>query len=177
MGGRALGTVGTNSSGSPRRPEALLSPHQHTPCPKRSPAGDAGLGLRGTSSQSRWRLHHFLARPRAPRRHRRWVPVPAFLFPKNEQAAGMSRTLCQEAPKAPWKCSSSLATWARTNTGRRAPPGVLWSPGRPESGSPAGALAEGSLSHPDTCTLALRLPQPGSQASPQHTSLQPLPAP
>lgn len=180
MGGRALETVGTNSrglAGSPRRPEALLSPHQHTPCPKQSPAGDPGLGLRGMSSRSRWRLHRFLARPRAPRRHRRWVPVPAFLFPKNEQATGMSRTLCQEAPKPPGSAAPGLATWARTNMGRWVPPGVLWSPGQPESGIPAGALAEGSLSHPDTCTRAFGLPQPGSQASLQHTSLQPLPAP
>ena len=30
--------------------------------------------------------------------------------PKNEQATGMSRTLCQEAPKPPGRAAPSLAT-------------------------------------------------------------------
>lgn len=103
--------------------------------------------------------------------------MPAFLFPKNEQATGMSRTLCQEAPKPPGSAAPNLATWARTDMGRWAPPGVLRPPGQPESGVPQGALAEGSFPHPDACTRAFGLPRPGSQASLQYTSLQPLPAP
>lgn len=177
MGGRVLGTVGTNSSGSPRRPEALLSPHQHTPCPKRSPAGDSGLGLRGMSSQSRWETPPLSCQAQGAKTSQEMGPCASLSISQERAGHRNEPHPLPRGPQAPWKCSSSLATWARTYTGRWAPPGVLWSPGQPESGSPAGALAEGSLSHPDTCTLAFRLPQPGSQASLQHTSLQPLPAP
>lgn len=39
--------------------------------------------------------------------------MPAFLFPKNRQATGMSRTLCQGAQKPPASAVPSLVTWSR----------------------------------------------------------------
>lgn len=45
--------------------------------------------------------------------------MPAFLFPKNRQATGMSRTLCQGALKPPAIAAPSLVTWS----GAKAAPG------------------------------------------------------
>lgn len=160
MGGRVLGTVRTNSRGlaRSRTPKAVVSPT------KRSPTGDQGLGLRGTSSQSRWSLNQLLARPRVPGRHRRWVPEPAFLFPKNEHATGMSRALCQGAPKPPGKAAPSLVTWSRAKVGPWAVPGVPWSPQRPGECNPTETLPEGPHCHPGICTPTFRRLQPGYKA-------------
>lgn len=58
-------------------------------CPKQKTKGwDSGS----------WKSNQFLARPRTPQK---WVLVPGSLFPKNRQATGMSRTLCQGPLKPP----------------------------------------------------------------------------
>lgn len=43
--------------------------------------------------------------------------MPAFLFPKNGQATGMSRTLCQGALKPPASPAPRLVTWSRAKAG------------------------------------------------------------
>lgn len=66
-------------------------------CPKQKTKGwDSGS----------WKFNQFLARPRIPQK---WVLVPGSLFPKNRQATGMSRTLCQGLLKPP-ACQGSSQT-------------------------------------------------------------------
>lgn len=67
-------------------------------------------------------------------------------------------------PKAPGSITPSLVTWSRAEVGPCAVPGVLWSPRQPGEWNPMGALAEGPLSHPGTCTPAFGIPQLGYKA-------------
>lgn len=82
--------------------------------------------------------------------------MPAFLFPKNRQATGMSRTLCQGAPKPPATAAPSVVTWSRAKVGPQTVPGVLWSSRQRGEGNPVGALAPGPHAPAGMCTPALR---------------------
>lgn len=74
--------------------------------------------------------------------------MPAFLFPKNRQATGMNRTLCQGAPKPPQSAAPSLMTdlvWAKVGPGQCQ---VFSGPPGSQEWNPTGTLAEGPHSPP-----------------------------
>lgn len=162
MGGRALGTVRANSRGlasSLKRPEAV-PPTQHS---STFPNCAQELGLRHVPSQGGWRLNPFLARPRAPGCHRRWVLVPAFLFlqlyPSGPFRQGPHPP--PGVPKPPTSAAPSLGTSGpRRALGSARCAMVLIVARRAED--PMGAGAEGPhYSHPGVCTPASALLQPG----------------
>lgn len=74
--------------------------------------------------------------------------MPAFLFPENQQATGMSCTLCQGAREAPRQSGSQPGDTVQAQSGPWTVPGVLWSSWRPGEWNPTGALAEGIQSPP-----------------------------
>lgn len=112
-------------AGLSRRPEAGVPPSHISSQTILSRGPGPGIGR--PVQPGRWRLNQLLARPRTPGHHRRWVLVPAFLFPKNGQATGMSRTLCQGALKPPASPAPRLVTWSRAKAGPQALSGVGWS--------------------------------------------------
>lgn len=147
----------------------VVSPDASMSFPKLSPEGEQGLGLRGWDSEA--------CPTRADGDSINSLPGPGrqdvtgdgslcqpFCFPRNEQATGMSRTLCQGAPKPPGSAAPSLVTWSRAKVGPWTVPGVLRSHGSQENRIPWEPYLKVLTPHPGTCTPAFRLLQLGSKA-------------
>lgn len=142
MGGRALGTVGTNSGAWLAHRRALSAtalPPAHHALPQTVPRRAPGAGTQKHVQLEQMETSPLSRQAQGAGTPQEMGPCASLSVSQNKQATGMSRTLCQEAPK-PWSAAPNLATWARTDMGRWAPPGVLQPPGPQRVESP-GALA------------------------------------